>query len=59
MIRDQDIIAALSRLADLEGTTKAEALHRALSAFANEIGAVEADPSLFPRDRIRYRTYSI
>ena len=58
MIKDQEIIDALTELADRRGTTKAQALHDALLAEWKRLGGDKRE-ELFPRDRVTYRTYSL
>lgn len=56
MIHDEEIIAILSRLADREGITKAEALRRALDDLEATLPASDEEHH-FPRERVEHRTY--
>ncbi len=59
MIHDEEIISMLTRLAERDGVSKAEALKRALMNFEPKLCERRGDPVLFPRECVNYRTCTL
>lgn len=57
MIRDENVIAQLTQLAERDGITKAAALKQALMKF--EPRDRSRTPPLFPRDRVTWKTWHL
>ncbi|KQN24883.1 hypothetical protein ASE86_00895 [Sphingomonas sp. Leaf33] len=59
LIRDEQVVAKLDALAKNEGRSRAAILKDALMSLGESVGEADERSTLFTRDRVTCRPYSI